>query len=83
MDPKLHKFTGNAKITYDDLIKKLDEKEEAYIEFLGSREGWSQRIKQCFSEIRMAAICKQYPAEESEDIERQYESRNSRENDNY
>lgn len=77
MEPKLTKL--KIKLSYNELTQKMNALEAQYEEVLGARETWDENLKNCFSQIRMTALCKQYPAED--DLECQYESRNSREMD--
>mgnify|MGYP003571326834 CR=1 FL=1 len=77
MEPKLTKL--KSKLSYSELTQKMNALEAQYEEVLGARETWDENLKNCFGQIRMTALCKQFP--EIENLECQYESRNSREMD--
>ena len=75
MEPKLTKC--KIKLSYHELNQKMNALEAQYEELLGPRDTWDEDLKKYFAAIRMTAMCKQYPA--VEDLERQYEDKNSRE----
>ena len=83
MEEKLTTFTGNTlskskstKMPYLEVLNKLNEIEKIYAEIMGPRDTWSQRLQDCIDEIRYTAMFAQ--TEDVEDLEQQYESRNSR-----
>lgn len=81
MEEKLTTFSGNTspkftKLPYNEVLNKLNEMEKLYTEIMGPRDTWSQRLQDLFNEIRFTAMFAQ--TEDVEDLEQQYESRNSR-----
>ncbi len=81
MDNKVGTFTKQSfpktsvKFPFNEVLSKLNLIEQMYTELMGPRDTWDKRAQDCLSELRMNAICKQ--TDEVEDLERQYESRNS------
>ena len=78
MQPKLTTFKIN-RLSHAEFNQKINELEAQYESVLGARETWDGNLKNCFEKIRMIALCKQYPIEE--DLECQYEDKNSRDDD--
>ena len=81
MEEKLTTFSHSAlkqtkKLPYDEVLNKLNQMEKIYVEIMGPRDTWSERLQKCFEEIRFTAMFAQ--TEDVEDLEQQYESRNSR-----
>lgn len=83
MEQKLSKLDNQkfqkTKLPYDQVLKKLDQIEDLYAELLGPREQWDENIKYNIGLTRLTIISNQ--TEKLDGLERQYESRNSLDND--
>lgn len=83
MVQKLSKFEEQkfqkTKLSYDEVLKKLDDAENIYTELLGPKDEWNDTVRNSLQIVRMTVITNQL--QDVEGLERQYESSYNRDND--